>query len=189
MVVEIKSIIHPESPHRHPRRVATCQTNLCLPLPAWRRFALSAHNPHIAILRQFNAIRVLFAGELVDIAMELRQPSNSDLLADDESQPQEGRACSRVSRSLKHVRSLMKRKCEKVSRVPYISKPHDSTTHRKRFVQPCPRYSHVDVEQDENLVHFKIPAPLLLLRSKARKPCLRSAWRAFATINMNQNDS
>ena len=72
--------------------------------------------------------------------------------------------------------------------VPYISKPHGSTTHRKRFVQPFPRYSHVDAEQDENLVLFKIPASLLLQRTETRKPCQRSVWKAFLTINTSQND-
>ena len=73
--------------------------------------------------------------------------------------------------------------------VPYISKPHGSKTHRKRVVQPCPRYSHVDAEQDENLVLFKIPAPLLLQRTEARKPCLLGVCKAFQTINMSPNDS
>ena len=56
--------------NRHARRKLPNKT--LLP-SVWRRFALSAHNPHSAILRQLNAIRVLFAGELVDIVMELRQ--------------------------------------------------------------------------------------------------------------------
>jgi len=46
-------------------------------------FALSAHNPHRVILRQFNVIRVLFPGGLVDIAMELKEPSYA-LPADDQ---------------------------------------------------------------------------------------------------------
>ena len=83
----------------------------------------------------------------------------------------------------------MERKCEKVSRVPYVSKPHGSTTHRKKLSNLVQRYSHVDAEQDKNLVLLKIPVPLLLLRTEARKPGLRRAWKAFLTINMSQNDS
>ena len=41
----------------------------------WRRLALPPHNPHDAILGQFNVIRVLVPGELINIAMGLGEPS------------------------------------------------------------------------------------------------------------------
>ena len=53
-----------------------------LPTSIWRRFALSTHNRHSAIQRQFNVIWLLFSGGLVGVALELREPST--LPVDDE---------------------------------------------------------------------------------------------------------
>ena len=70
--------IHSATPDRHP-----LPYQLLLPpyLSKWRRFALSAHNSHSSIIRQLNAIQVLFPGRLVD-GVE-REPSSS-FSADDE---------------------------------------------------------------------------------------------------------
>ena len=45
----------------------------------WRQFSLSAHNPHSAILRQFNVIWVLLPDGSVDIAIEPRESTSGGI--------------------------------------------------------------------------------------------------------------
>ena len=79
----IPSNIHSESPHRHPQHVAPCPTNHRSHHASLYGADLPfAHNRRSAIQRKFDVIWLLFPEGLVDIAIELREPSYT-LLVDD----------------------------------------------------------------------------------------------------------
>ena len=55
------------------------------------------------------------------------------------------------------------------SRECLVHSPCNSTI-EEDLSEPCPRYPLVDIEQDENLVLSKAPAPSPLQRTETRKP-------------------